>query len=649
MASQEKGQHDDLFNRSARLLADALWAFSPGALLGLGLWALVIGSDLNFVSLKNPKKLHAFAFSLNLAFFGGGLLHAIWFYLRLQKEEMPQRQMKIFGVWLTGWLLLFWKLDLFQNTLWRWIFFTLPLSWFAARVATSKLRSSVTRTASDGDTPFPKQAFTVLAGAAFGTYCLFSLTRHYSFGSGSWDMGCYNHNIWLIAHFKPLISTVLGEVNFMGDHFVPVLVLFAPLAYLGSTGALLVLQGAAVAMGVMPIFAIAKRRAMPPQVALAICVGYLFAVGTQSMINFDFHEIALVPSALLFAFWALEIQNKRVFLVAALLIFLSKESAIVYAGALGFYAFLFSPGMRRAGLLVFVICVPSFFLVVGFLQPTLLEGGPQGMIHLARFKAFGDTAPEALLNMVMTPGKAFFMLMAPAVKAKTWLVTLGTFAFLPLLAPELFVVMLPNLMERFLSNKQEMWGLSFHYSVVWVSLCTYAALVAATRLNNWASRLQKKFDLKDAQPIFQMTLGLWLFFCWVGTMLHGPKVPEFKTLQKSYFSKPAQIPINEKAIEMIPPDAKVVAQNHFLPFLAFRQHIWQPQNQFFAKADHVILNPTEGSWPHSKKHVKRWVRRLYKDPAWTLIFSEGTTVIFAKKATNSVTPSAQLRRAMPRL
>ena len=45
----------------------------------------------------------------------------------------------------------------------------------------------------------------------------------------------------------------------------------------------------------------------------------------------------------------LELKNKKLFVICALVIFLSKESAIIYAAGLGFYAFLFAPGMRWVG------------------------------------------------------------------------------------------------------------------------------------------------------------------------------------------------------------------------------------------------------------------------------------------------------------
>src|SRR3954469_25091203 len=75
-------------------------------------------------------------------------------------------------------------------------------------------------------------------------YCVFSIARHERFGSGSWDMGCHIHNIFLLGYLKPPVSSVLGDANFWGgtNHFMPSEILAAPLAWTGLTWPLLVLQ-----------------------------------------------------------------------------------------------------------------------------------------------------------------------------------------------------------------------------------------------------------------------------------------------------------------------------------------------------------------------------------------------------------------------
>jgi len=52
-------------------------------------------------------------------------------------------------------------------------------------------------------------------------------------------------------------------------------------------------------VGTYPLALLCRRRGLPSLVTFGIVVAYLFAVGTQSTANFDFHEVALLPLALL--------------------------------------------------------------------------------------------------------------------------------------------------------------------------------------------------------------------------------------------------------------------------------------------------------------------------------------------------------------
>ena len=80
------------------------------------------------------------------------------------------------------------------------------------------------------------------------------------------------------------------------------------------------------------------------------------------MINFDFHEIALVPGV---AEWLLGIRGKEQenLLICACVVFLSKESAIIYATGLGLYSLGSVSGMR--GVSLFVVAITFGTVVVG--------------------------------------------------------------------------------------------------------------------------------------------------------------------------------------------------------------------------------------------------------------------------------------------
>ena len=191
---------------------------------------------------------------------------------------------------------------------------------------------------------YPKPLFSMLAGAAFATYCLFSLTPHYSFGSGSWDMGLLQPQHLAFGSFKTTdVYGAFGDVNFMGDHFVPILALFAPFGIHRRDGGFV--GGPKRGCGLGGDAHLRHREKTRTAGGGSACDRrWVFVgAGTQTMINFDFHEIALVPASLLFGFWAIESGKKRLFLTAAVLIFCSKESAIVYAGALGFMRSCLAP------------------------------------------------------------------------------------------------------------------------------------------------------------------------------------------------------------------------------------------------------------------------------------------------------------------
>ena len=170
---------------------------------------------------------------------------------------------------------------------------------------------------------------------AFVWYAVTSVWRHVRFGSGSWDMGCYVHNLYLLAYGKPPVSSVLGDVAFWGgtNHFMPSLVLAAPLAWTGSTSSLLVLQAALVASTVVPLALLAAHLQVPPLATAVVAGVFLVHPSTQAMIAFDVHEIAPVPLLLLAALWAAATQRTAIFVLALVVMAGTKESAILYAAA----------------------------------------------------------------------------------------------------------------------------------------------------------------------------------------------------------------------------------------------------------------------------------------------------------------------------
>lgn len=467
------------------------------------------------------------------------------------------------------------------------------------------------------------------AAVAFVVYCVVSVTRHLRFGSGSWDMGCYVHNLFLLGFGKPPVSSVLGDAHFWGgtNHFMPSLYLAAPLAWTGWTSSLLVLQAALVAAATVPLALLAHRRGLGPFAVAGVSLAYLFAVGTQTMINFDVHEIAPVPLCLFLALWGFEAGRRAVAWPALLVLAGTKESAIVYAAAVGLFVAATMRDRRLEGLVIFAALLGWFFIVTSVIQPAFLEEGSRGMIHVARFKALGGSPGEVATRALLHPLDTVGMLFQPGPKAQTLAVTAGGFAFLPVFAPEALLLAGPNLAERFLSDKREMWGLGFHYSLVLVGIWAFASILALARLKRivarWAPRLRAR--------AFDVGAGALLVGGLAASHLAAPFPPEFATLHKPYMAQPAAVERYRRALAVIPEGASVVAQNHFLPHLAFRQYIWQPERRFVERAEFILLDSAASSWPHSPAYVHRLIADLRADPRFVPVFEEGTTVVFARR------------------
>jgi uncharacterized membrane protein len=473
-------------------------------------------------------------------------------------------------------------------------------------------------------------AHLVPAALAFVMYCVVSLTRHARFGSGSWDMGCHVHNLWLLSHpSAPQVSSVLGDANFWGgtNHFMPSLVLAVPLAPLvawtGSAGILLVLQAAVIALATVPLALLARRRGLGPLAVAGVSLAYLFHVGTQTTVTFDVHETAAVPLLMLLAVWAFETDRRMVAYATLVLLAGLKESTIVYAAGVGLWLVVSTKGKRIEGAGIFAALIVWFLVVTMVIQPALLEDSSRGMIHVARFKQLGAGPTDIARHIATHPIDTLVLLGSPAPKGQTLAITAAGFALLPVLAPEAIVLAGPTLVERFLSDKREMWGLGFHYSLPLVGAWAFASVLAL-------ARLRALVGARMAPLAFDVGAGALLVGALVASNVAAPFPPELASVHKPYLASADDVERYQRALAVIPTDATVVAQNHFLPHLAYRQFIWQPHEQFIERADFVILDTRASPWPHDAGHVRRLTARLRAEPTRTVAFEEGSTIVFAR-------------------
>ncbi|MDR0960922.1 MAG: DUF2079 domain-containing protein [Propionibacteriaceae bacterium] len=145
-----------------------------------------------------------------------------------------------------------------------------------------------------------------IALVVFIAYLALSLARWHRMSSPSWDLAIFEEAIKGYAHFGAPIVDIKGVgFNQLGDHFSPLLVIIAPFyALFPSAVTLLVAQCALVAISIIPIAGLARRRLGAPAGAM-LGAAYGISWGLQSGVDVQFHEYCIAVPILAFGLTAL--------------------------------------------------------------------------------------------------------------------------------------------------------------------------------------------------------------------------------------------------------------------------------------------------------------------------------------------------------
>jgi len=253
-------------------------------------------------------------------------------------------------------------------------------------------------------------------------YSAYALLKHWHFDS-SYDLAIFDQAIWHLSRFERPASSIRGLTNVFGDHFHPIIALFAPLFWVAPAAeTLIVAQAILLAASVVPVFLFARDR-LPYGPALAICVAYGLFWGMQQTATFDVHEAAFAPLAV-------------------------KEDLAGFLVFVGGY--LFVRGERRTGGILLACSLAAFITEVVVIIPAASGGREYGYSGV-----YADVWRQPWLVPVR--------LVTPPIKLLTAFLWVAPFALLPLASP-LSLLLAPFALERFLSSSENHWGTIFHYS-----------------------------------------------------------------------------------------------------------------------------------------------------------------------------------------
>jgi len=443
----------------------------------------------------------------------------------------------------------------------------------------------------------------VLYAGLLGTL---SVLKHATYHSSLIDLGIFDQVIWNTAHGRWFWDTLDPYVqtshNFLGQHFSPGLALLAPFYWAApSVYTLLVTQTLALALGAVPIYALAVRRLDDERIALLLALAYLATPSLSYANLFDFHEIAMAVPLLAWAVERLDADRPRaaVALLCGALLF--KEEIGLIVAAFGAFAAL-SQGKRRlgAGLItlglgwivaVVYVAVPHIrggpYLFISRYQGGLIEHGRLNLAYLGHFLSLAKIAYFALLMVPL----------------------LG----LPLIGGWSVLLLVPTTFYTILSSYPLQYDYHYHYAAPLLPLLFAGTVFGLLRLRP-----------RTRLPVAALVLILVAGSGW----LVGPLPGERQWASSQYIWGPRERAMARLA-SMVPAGASLAVDNQMGAHLTER--VWV--THFFTgyqQAQALLFDLKEQSPTEAKRQAA--ITAIEHDPAWRLAGKEDDIVLYLRRA-----------------
>lgn len=402
----------------------------------------------------------------------------------------------------------------------------------------------------------------------FLVYSFYSIFKHIRLESTDYDLGIFTQAMYKFARFDFSENTVRTVQHIWGDHFHPILFPVSfPMLFFPKAETILVIQAFFVALASVPLYLIAKKILSNKFAAIMIVLAFLFFSGVQKAVDFDFHEIALMPFFFFTSFYLMLKKNWRWFFVSLIPLLSCKEDIAILVLFLGLFMMIF----RREwlfGLLTVLFSLLWFVVAVAFVIPSL---GSDGFIYF-QYSTIGETPKEALVSIIINPLHALQAMYDHPFKIKTVWTHLSSFGFLPLLSPATLFLALPAVAEALLNDNILRWS-GNHYGMLAAPMLAIGTIYGIYNINYILGPYFSKTNLVKLLAIFAVMCS-FIVSQNDRTIFERLMEPGFYKVPQAYFD------IKKLGAE-IDRDSHISTQQNIVPHFAARNYIYNyPGNKY---------------------------------------------------------------------
>jgi len=448
-------------------------------------------------------------------------------------------------------------------------------------------------------------------------FSLLSLLRYQHFMMGSYDLAIFDQAIWHYGRFEPPISTV-RNMNILGDHFSPALILLSPFRLLWPDARiLLILQAVIVSFSVYFIFQVLEKKLQNSLAAYSLSLTFYLFLGLQYALDYDFHLVSLSVLPLSLLLFGLFNEDSRAYWGGMLLVFLLKEDLAIIIFFVGIYQLVIRKKIKL-GLITLLIAAGFFYLESTYLMPWF-QDNPAVVKNHIDFYALGNNKGTMLITGITKPWIVFQTMVDAPEKIYTLIQTHLPFGFLPLFSPFYLLTALPIWLERLLSATQARWLFEQYYGI---SLTPFLVIATGQTLKALSKRVT--FKIWQLPSIIWMTLVIFFLSLTVAVIKHAPIT---RLIHSTYYHISTVEASMNQAVSLIPPLSSVSAQQPFVSHLSGRSEIyWFPEH--INEVKYVLVVNSRPATPLNDTERGAYITVLLKDKTKVLVYENNGVYLF---------------------
>ncbi len=472
------------------------------------------------------------------------------------------------------------------------------------------------------------------AGLAVGFFLIVSIwtvARVESMATPTYDFGIFAQMFHYMKKTGLPLTTLErdGLLSHFAVHVSPIYYLMLPFYAIVPTPATLqVLQGAALASAVIPLYLIGKNRGLSGFSRTAVCALLLLLPAYAGGTGYDLHENCFLTPLILWLFYAIEKKNIPLTAIAAILTLMVKEDAAVYVAVIGLYLLIKTLLRLKkldihnliAGIALLAVSVGWFLAVTGYLA----NSGDGVMTY--RYDNFIYDGSGSLFTVVkaviMNPMKALYECVDPQK------LQFNNLMLLPLLCLPLFtrryeryILLIPYALINLMSDYQYQHNIFFQYT-----FGSTAFLIYLTAINLSDIRVEK---VRLGALILALVIGST---CFAGNVI--PKVKQYREIASRYEAYYDGI---REILDTVSEDASVATTTFYTTYLSQRDVIYDIRycsRAHLLETEYVVLDKSSADYKkyadYGQENGYENMVKLLEENGYAQTASGGPVVIYKK-------------------